>query len=119
MFRTALVSLAGLALMATAQPNLASAQTADSGSAQVAYRDLDLSSDKGVARLYLRLEHGAQAVCVGILTPADIEAPQRYAACVADAMSRAVASVGSQKLTELYARRSGGPAAPIETADAR
>ena len=120
MIRIAMLSLAGLALItAAAHPTGAAAQSADVGAARVVYRDLDLSTDKGVARLYLRMEHGAQEVCSIYLDPADVEANQRFKACTADALARGVANVHSARLSDLHAQRSGGTAAEIETASAR
>ena len=50
MFRTALLSLASLSLVAVAAlPSAASAQSIEFRSTQVSYNDLNLSSDKGAA----------------------------------------------------------------------
>jgi UrcA family protein len=118
MVRIALSSLASLILAAAvAQSGGAAAQTASSSSAEVAYRDLDTSTDKGAERLYLRLVHTARELCQSELSPADIDGPQRYRACTDEAVARAVADVHSAKLDEVYARRSG--AAPVETAAAQ
>ena len=119
MIRIAMLSLAGLALIAAGHPTSAAAQSADLSSSRVVYSDLDVSTDAGVARLYLRMEHGAQEVCSSYLSQADVEANQRFRACTADAMAHAVAAVHSAKLTALYAQRSGSAAAEIETASSR
>jgi UrcA family protein len=110
-----LASLAGLAL-AAAQPLPAQAQAIAFKSEQVVYGDLDLASDKGVDRLYRRIQSAARQVCSTIVVPGDAEAYRRAQACTADAMAHAVASVHSDKLSQLYAERS---APPVETASVR
>ncbi len=115
----AVLSTAALILAAgLSHTGKATAQPADTSSAAVAYGDLDPSTDKGAERLYLRLVHAAQELCRSELSPADIDGPQRYHACTDDAVARAVADVRSAKLSEVYARESGGPH-PVQTAAAQ
>jgi UrcA family protein len=117
MVRIALSSLAALILAAAAaQPTVA--QPLTSSSAEVTYRDIDTSTDKGAERLYWRLLHTAQELCRSELSPADISGPQHYRACTEDALARAVADVHSAKLSDVYARRSGELHA-VETAAAQ
>jgi UrcA family protein len=120
MTRITLLSLASLSLLAAFPPTVAAAQSStDVSSSEVVYRDLDLNTDKGAAKLYVRIVHAAQELCATAQSPADIAAPTRFRSCVQDATARAVQQVNSDKLSELYARKSGTPAAEVETASAR
>jgi UrcA family protein len=117
MIRTVMMSLACASLIAAGAPSFAAAQTADEATASVDYRDLDLSTDKGTARLYERLWHAAQALC-GPASAADMAGPQKERACVADAVDHAVQEIRSAKLNALHEAKSGRYA-PVETASAR
>jgi UrcA family protein len=70
----------------------------------VKYSDLDLTRVSGVVELYRRLEQAAQQVCTAV-TETGI-APS--AACVSDALSRAVSEINEPALTR-YAAAHGAP----------
>jgi len=72
----------------------------------VHYADLDLSRNEGAAVLYQRLRVAAETVCL----PLDDLALPRHAmfrACVANAISAAVAKVDRPSLTTYYRARQG------------
>jgi len=118
MTRTVFVTLASLGLIAAAAP--ASAQSIELRSKQVAYGDLNLASDKGAETLLKRLREGAQEVCSSAFRfPGDYDARPQFESCVADAMSRAVASAHSSRVSEIYARKFHVQPAPVETASAQ
>lgn len=69
---------------------------------RVAYGDLNLASDAGVAQLYSRLRGAARQVCE-YATFRDVVDQN----CVARALDAAVAGVGSERLTALHQRTVG------------
>ena len=81
---------------------------APSGAARsvvVRYADLDLSRPKDVNILYHRLKAAAWSVCNNLsVWNDDLAAFSKYHRCVHRAMENSVASVSSQRLTELYSR---------------
>jgi UrcA family protein len=71
----------------------------------VHYADLDLSHPKDVHTLYYRLHAAARWACTNIgVQEDDLASLSEYHRCIKQAMANAVANVGSQGLTELYAR---------------
>jgi UrcA family protein len=71
----------------------------------VRYSDLDLSRPKDVHTLYYRLHDAARSVCTNIGVQEDnLASLSEYHRCIKQAMANAVANVGSQGLTEVYAR---------------
>lgn len=67
----------------------------------VAYGDLDLSRDSGVATLYTRINSAARAVC----EPSDVlmlKLLRESFDCHRDAVARAVSEVNSPALTNYY-----------------
>jgi UrcA family protein len=119
MVRNAIVSLASLSLVAIAAlPASASAQSIEFRSTEVSYSDLNLGKDKDVATLLKRIQRAADQVCNAAVfgTVADLDARQRYQACVANAEGHAVASVHSTRLNAIYAERTGSDVAEIQTA---
>ena len=70
-------------------------------SVRVSVKELDVTTDAGAATLYRRIRSAAQSACGSV----DIALPEEKAAwdrCVDDAIGRAVAKVGSVKLTDYY-----------------
>jgi UrcA family protein len=70
-------------------------------SVRVSVKELDVTTDAGAATLYRRIRNAARSACGSV----DIALPQEKAAwdrCVDDAIGRAVAKVGSAKLTDYY-----------------
>ena len=120
MFRTALLSAAALAAT-MALPSAASAQSIAFRSTEVSYSDLNLASDKGAATFLSRVQRAAESICYGASPQRtdDIDAQKRAESCIADATAHAVASAHSSKVTALHARKTGAPAAEMETASAR
>lgn len=71
----------------------------------VRYSDLDLSRPKDARTLYYRLHAAARSVCTNIGVQEDnLASLSEYHRCIRDAVTNAVASVGSERLTELHAR---------------
>lgn len=70
-------------------------------SVAVHYQDLNVNSDVGAQRLYARLKSAARRAC-GEHPDRDLAAISDYNRCRADALSAAVADVGSRALTALH-----------------
>ena len=71
----------------------------------VRYSDLDLSRPKDARTLYYRLNAAARSVCTNIGVQEDnLASLSEYHRCIRNAVTNAVASVGSEQLTELHAR---------------
>jgi UrcA family protein len=103
------VQLTALAIVGTLA-GLASAQAADLAaerpSVAVRYDDLNLASDAGARRLYVRLRHAAARVCPGG-HDRDLERALRARACQAQAVDAAVLQVSSPRLAALHAHDGG------------
>jgi UrcA family protein len=78
---------------------LVSAADAQAGAPQEVVRigDLNLGDSRGVAAAYNRLQWAAQRVCPGT-DSLDYWVRESAAPCVVQAISRAIASIGSQRL---------------------
>lgn len=84
-----------------AAPNASSIQVA---SVVVAYGDLNLDSDQGVARLQRRLVSAANQVC-GRPDPRNLRMAEAARECFDAALVRAVAKVGNERLARLNEAR--------------
>ena len=72
----------------------------------VHYADLDLSRPKDVNTLYHRLKAAAWSVCNNLsVWNDDLAAFSEYHRCIHRAIENSVASVRSERLTELYSRQ--------------
>lgn len=72
----------------------------------VRYDDLRLTSRAGIEKLYARLKGAAEVVCDS-LESRELGRYTRYAKCVRESLSRAVAAVANDDLANLHARRTG------------
>jgi UrcA family protein len=79
-------------------------------SVEVSFRDLDLSTASGAAKLYRRIQAAARNVCQYEPTSAKEQSIWKY--CVRPTVDAAVARVNNPRLTELHAGRSS----PVVTA---
>jgi UrcA family protein len=71
----------------------------------VRYSDLDLSRPKDARTLYYRLHAAARWACSNIGVQEDnLASLSEYHRCIRDALTKAVASVGSEQLTEIHSR---------------
>jgi UrcA family protein len=68
----------------------------------VSYQDLNLNSEAGAKVLYQRIHGAAEQVC-GNVQIRDLPGVRAHEACVEKAVSDAVASVNSQRLTQTVA----------------
>jgi UrcA family protein len=84
----------------------------------VNYADVDLSTAAGAKVVYGRLHAASETVCKPLYRESGNQALRnRYEACIQTAMSDAVKSVGSPRLTEYFAERTGGmPAVTVALA---
>ena len=94
-----------LAACLTVNHAWAAAPNEGARSVVVHYADLDLSRPKDVKTLYHRLKAAAWSVCNNLsVWNDDLAAFSEYHRCVHRAIENGVASVSSERLTELYAR---------------
>ena len=75
-------------------------------SVHVKYGDLDLTHPSGVNELFHRIREASQRVCKP-LSDRSVTMVQLHDACVANAMSHAVADVNEPALTALYLEGNG------------
>ena len=103
--RCAHVAIATLAAGLTFDHAWAAAPNDEPRSVVVRYADLDLSRPKDVTTLYHRMQTAARSVCHDMsVWNDDLAAFNEYHRCVRRAMEKGVASVRSERLTELYSR---------------
>jgi UrcA family protein len=93
----------------------AAARGAKLPSITLQYPSADLDAPRGVARLYRRIHEAAKAVC-GPYDSVFMEQKQSRDQCVNQAVSRAVLSVHSEKLSAYHWRRIGRRQRPIALA---
>lgn len=111
-------------IMATALLGIAAVQSVAAAGAlvpaqrAVGYSDLDITAAAGARALYGRLKAAARQVCFQLDGKAPVQR-ERYRACVAQAMSNAVASVNEPMLTEVYLARLGRDASSARVASSR
>jgi len=79
-------------------------------SVEVGFRDLDLNTPAGAAKLYRRIQAAARNVCQ--YEPTSPKAPTVWHYCVLPTVNAAVAKVSSPLLTELHS----GHSSPAVTA---
>ena len=79
-------------------------------SVEVSFRDLDLSTQSGAAKLYRRIQAAARNVCQYEPTSPRVQIIWQY--CVLPTVDAAVANVNSPLLTELHS----GHSSPAVTA---
>ena len=70
----------------------------------VPFGDLNLSSAQGAEALHRRLTMAAEQVCEPALLPGSRLVPRDYTACVARAVTEAVAKIGHSDFSARYAR---------------
>ena len=104
--RQALVVLA--VLSATMLAGVTQAAAPDFPKQAVSYKDLNLDSNAGIQVLYKRIQGAANQVC-GKADIRDLQGMSVQKACVARAISGAVAAVNSPTLTRVYLTKSGAP----------
>ena len=102
----------GLALFAVCLLGTPTAWTAPPAtrSVEVSFRDLDLTTPSGAAKLYRRIQAAARTVCQ--YEPTSPKAPTVWHYCVLPTVNAAVAKVSSPLLTELHS----GHSSPVVTA---
>ena len=99
----ALVAICVLGVAATAW-----ADPSGTRSTEVSFRDLDLNTQSGAAKLYRRIQGAAQRVC--LYEAAGVRSSRIWQNCVLPTVDAAVAKVNNPLLTALHNGRSS-PAA--------
>jgi UrcA family protein len=99
--RCALLGIATLAALATANLAAATPDTAEPRSTVVHYEDLDLSRPKDARRLYRRIKQAARRVCDN--NPlSDFKRLTEYEKCLGQAVTEAVEKVQSEQVTAIH-----------------
>jgi UrcA family protein len=72
---------------------------------QVSYADLDLSNKVGLATLYARLKSASEAVCGSrsLRAAGSLEQLRENKRCFESALSKAIARIDNDKLSQLHA----------------
>jgi UrcA family protein len=93
-----------ISLVALTVMGVAAADARESNRLVVRYSDLDLKSQRDVARLHKRIRNAAESVCGNFISQI-FELHDAYEKCVEDASSRAVAAVGNSHLSDYHAAK--------------
>lgn len=100
-----IILIAAASLFATAAvgatPGLQAAEQGDVLTQNVAYGDLDLNSQKGVAVLYARLRNAARIVCVRF-EGRDLDNQKRWIECYDHALTTAVTAINKPTVTAFH-----------------
>ena len=101
-FVTVVVTTMAIPAIAGATPFI---NEADRTAVRVSFADLDLSNEAGLATLYSRLKSASQAVCGSrsFIETGSLEQLAQNKRCYQSALSKAVARIDSDKLSELHA----------------
>ena len=99
---TAVVTVMAIPAIAGATPFI---NEADRAAVRVSFADLDLSNEAGLAALYARLKSASQAVCGSrsLIEAGSLEQFSQNRRCYQSALSKAVARIDNDKLSELHA----------------
>ena len=98
--RHALIGLAALATVLTANLALATPEGDGTRTLVVRYSDLDLSQARDERRLYSRIKIAARSVCDNSPN-SDLARLAQYEKCIAHAVTNAVDTVNATQLTEI------------------
>jgi UrcA family protein len=99
--RHALLGIAMVAAVATANLATAAPEADEPQSTVVRYGDLDLSRPEDARRLYGRIKRAARMVCDNHPS-SDIDRLNEYEKCLGQAVTAAVEKVQSAQLTAIY-----------------
>lgn len=101
-FVTVVVTTMAIPAIASATPFI---NEADRAAVRVSYADLDLSNEAGLATLYARLRSASLAVCGSrsFIETGSLEQLAQNKRCYQSALSKAVARIDNDKLSELHA----------------
>ncbi len=99
---TAVVTVMAIPAIAGATPSF---NEADRAAVRVSYADLNLSNAAGLATLYARLKSASLAVCGSrsLIKAGSLEQLAKNKRCYEGALSKAVARIDNDKLSELHA----------------
>jgi UrcA family protein len=99
---TAVVTVMAIPAIAGATPFI---NEADRAAVRVSFADLDLSNEAGLATLYARLRSASLAVCGSrsLIEAGSLEQLVANKRCFDSALSKAVARIGNDKLSEIHA----------------
>ena len=97
-----LVSLAAISAALLSAHAFAASRSDEPMSVKVHYADLDLSKPAGAEALYGRIKVAARKVCQGPPNPLELHRYSIWNKCYTTAVTNAVASVGSPRLTDLH-----------------
>jgi UrcA family protein len=93
-----------LAVIAAAAFTIAQAHAeSEIRSTTVRFAELDTNSSSGAAMLFARLNYAAKSVCRDLEPGRELSLSRAYAACVHEAIVKAVADIGRPALTEYAA----------------
>ena len=101
-FVTAVVTVMAIPAIAAASPFI---NEANRTAVRVSYADLDLSNEAGLATLYARLRSASLAVCGSrsLIEAGSLGRLAENRRCYEGALSKAVARINNDKLSELHA----------------
>jgi len=104
--RVGLIATSAL-ILALGVPTISSAALTNGSEdyeVSISYADLDLSGDAGVVSLYSRLKNAANKVCgsTSLVEAGSIRRVTRSKACQDDFLSRAIAQIDNEMLSELH-----------------
>ena len=99
---TAVVTVMAIPAIAGAKPFI---NEYDRAAVRVSYADLDLSNEAGLATLYARLKSASLAVCGSrsLIKAGSLEQLAKNKRCYEGALSKAVARIDNDKLSDLHA----------------
>ncbi len=95
-----------LAAAAAIPLSLAAIAGAQEAGVRVSYSDLDISTRKGLDKLYARIHSAAGRYCESVLQVTGSRILSGYEACVTDAVNNTVHSMNLPSLSALHAERS-------------
>lgn len=104
--RYALLGIATLAAVATANLATAAPETDEPRSTVVRYGDLDLSRPEDARRLYGRIKRAARTVCDNHPL-SDFKRLDEYEKCLGQAVGEAVEKVQSEQVTAIHRAHKG------------
>jgi UrcA family protein len=103
---TTLAAIAAISLFAGVSTASAATPSGDTVSVTIPYGDLDLSTDAGARIVLARITHAAGEICGSQPETRLLDQTQAYKGCLTSVTNRAVAQLGSAKVSAFAGRSS-------------
>ena len=104
--KTTLAAVAAITLFAGVSTASAATPSGDNVSVTISYSDLDLNTNAGARAMFARITHAAGEICGAQPDSQGLDQTRAYKGCMTSVTNRAVAKLGSAKVSAFAGRSS-------------